>query len=161
MAESDRIRAVRPLAALVPRLIEPALRRRGARTAALMAYWPSIVGLEMAADTEPTRLTGDRVLYLKVNGGFAAQLQHDQRKVVERINTYFGSQIVVRLAFIQTPVGRRRPPPTPPLEPSDERAVADAVAQVTDDDLRKSLTGLGRAIRRSGRRRVDRVVPKL
>ena len=153
MADSNRVRGVRPLAALMPRLIEPALRKRGARTGALIAYWPQIVGAEFAADTEPLRLSSDRVLHLKVNGGFAAQLLHDQRKVVERINTYFGSQIVVRLAFTQAPVGRpRRAPAAAPLSAGEERAVVEAVAEVADDGLRRSLEGLGRAIRRSGRR---------
>ena len=161
MADSDRVRAVRPLSALVPRLIEPALRRRGARSAALLAYWPSIVGPELAADTEPMRLSSDRVLHIKVNGGFAARLLHDQRQVIDRINTFFGSQIVARLALTQAPVGHRLRTPVPPLSAGEAHEVASTVAPVEDEELRKSLTRLGRAIRRSGRRRVDRVVPKL
>jgi hypothetical protein len=96
-----------------------------------------------------------------VNGGFAARLLHDQRQVIDRINTFFGSQIVARLALTQAPVGHRRRTPVPPLSSGEEREVAETVAPIEDEELRKSLTRLGRAIRRSGRRRVDRVVPKL
>jgi hypothetical protein len=158
MADSDRVRAVRPLAALVPRLIEPALRKRGARTAALVAYWPTIVGGEIATMTEPLRLAPGRpgeasILYLRVSGASAIELQHQERALVERINTFFGGAVVSRLALRQGPLQQASLPRRVPrrLTAGEDRAVAEAVAPVDDEGLKRALTGLGRAIRQSGR----------
>lgn len=158
MANSDRVRAVRPLAALVPKVIEPALRRRGARTAAMIAYWPSIAGAELAAVTEPLRLAPGQpgeanILYLRVSGASAIELQHRERELVDRINSYFGSAVVSRLALRQAPLRRASQPRRMArhLTPVEERAVADAVASVADEGLQRALTSLGRAIRQSRR----------
>lgn len=146
---------LRRVPALLPRLLEPAARRRGLVDARLLTDWPAIVGPELAGRCQPIKLGRDRggaggVLHLRVSGGGALELQHSAPQVIERINTHFGYPAVARLRFVQAPLARAAPPAaaTRRAPTADELAAIDrAVANVADPALRTALAGLGRAMR--------------
>ena len=145
----------RPVAAAAaPWLAKPAAKR-GLRDARLMAEWGSIVGSELASRSRPERLDRrgrEGVLRLTVAPGWAVEVQHLEPLIMQRINQFFGTAVVTRLALKQGPVSASavpkraeaavRPEPTP----AQERALADACAQVEDPELAAVLERLGRQI---------------
>lgn len=156
MAKIKRNRGPRALAALLPQLAEPALRKRGFTHAALLTRWPDIVGESLAADAAPDRLAFPRgqnsgaVLHVRVAGPAAVELQHLAPQIVERINTFFGYAAVARLALVQGPVEppprRRRPEPPGPVPQARAAAIEAGAAAIEDHGLRTAVAALGRAV---------------
>ena len=154
MAAQTRGKGRRALGALVRRGLGPSFGRRGFSRAEIITRWPAIVGEGLARRAFPERLIAPRgaaggTLRVRVEGGFATELQHLEPEVIERINTYFGYRAVARLALVQGPV-----PAPAAIPPRRERALdAGEVAQLDraleateDDRLRDSLAALGRGV---------------
>ena len=146
---------LRRLPDLLGRVLDPAARRRGLAEARLPTEWPAIVGPELAARSQPVRLTRRQglpggVLSLHVAGAAALELQHSEPQVLERINGYFGYPAVIRLHLIQAPPQRPRRPPPPPsrdLTGAEEHAIAAAVEGIADPGLQAALAALGRSVK--------------
>lgn len=148
----------RALAAVLPKVAEPALRKRGFAAVEIITHWPEIVGTEMAADSLPEKLSFPRgarsqgTLHLSANGSVALELQHLEPVIIERINTYFGYGAVARIALTQG----RGPSPAAPKATAAEKDVSvppDRIAEInahTDpveaEPLRHALRKLGSAV---------------
>lgn len=150
----------RPLADFIEATLGPALAKRGFAASDILVSWPEIVGEGLGARCEPQRLAwagrrtpyGDEavkpgVLHVRVDGGFALDLQHSAPQIVERVNAYFGWACVGRIAIEQGPL-KRRPRAAPPLGPSPEAqdAARRVVAGIEDEPLRAALERLGAAV---------------
>ena len=154
MAGIARSKGRRPLGMLVRRALGPSFGRRGFAHAEILTRWPAIVGEELARNSCPERLIASRggaggTLRIRVEGGYALELQHLEPEVIQRVNTYFGFSAVARLALIQGPL------PVPDSIPRREARVLEAgetarleraLAATEDDRLRASLAALGRGV---------------
>ncbi len=148
---------LRALAATLPKVTGKAFGRRGLAMGGLIADWPSIIGVELAAVTLPRNLSrrGERTLTLRVESGFAPALQHLEPLVIERVNGYLGYKAVARLSLQQGPLPR---PPAPtrqkaaPLTPAEEAELKARTAALADETLGAALERLGRAVRQQGAR---------
>ncbi|HET6376927.1 MAG TPA: DciA family protein [Methylocella sp.] len=149
-----------PLADLVQTVIGPAARRRGFGESNLIMFWDDIAGERLAAHSQPVRVqwpprprhalaeedTAPATLIVRVESGFALELQHLAPSVIERVNAHFGWRCIERLRLVQGPAAvlrqaakRRAPPP-------DEAAFLAAeqiVGQTAAEPLRNALTHLG------------------
>lgn len=134
----------RGIAALLPPLLLPSLRRHGPATAQLIAEWPLVVGPAIAAASRPQRLF-QGTLSIAASGGMALELQHLSDGLLERINGHLGRRAVTRLRFVQEPLP---PPPAalPPTAPTAPEAAARAVAGLPPGDLRDALQRLGQYV---------------
>ncbi len=147
----------RPLADFVDGCLSPALARYGFGEAAIVTHWRDIVGARIAARAEPSRLrwrrsprhdaaaTPPATLVLRVEGGFALELQHLAPLIVERVNTHLGWRCVGRLDLRGGPLTRRggAAPPPPAPDPEAARSAAAATAGIDDAALRSALVRLG------------------
>lgn len=152
----------RPLAAFVEPLIAPALRQQGFGETAIVTRWRQIAGARIADFAEPMTLRWTRsgaatpepaTLVLRVESGFALEMQHLAPILIERINAHLGWRCVGAIALRQGPLQRPGPPPRPP--PPDAEAVAGArraVAGIEDEALRAALERLGAAVLARARR---------
>lgn len=154
MAGIARSKGRRPLGALVRRALGPSFGRRGFAHAEILTRWPAIVGEELARNSCPERLIAPRgsaggTLRIRVEGGFATELQHLESEVVERVNTYFGYSAVARLALIQGPLPVSDSAPrraVRALQAGETAALERALAGTADDRLRAALAALGRSV---------------
>ena len=156
MAKVERDHGARALAALLPKLAEPAMRKRGFTEAALITRWADIVGPALATDAVPDRLAFPRgrnsgaTLHVRIAGSAAVELQHLAPQIIERINMFFGYAAVSRLALVQGPVAP--PPPRSevqapaPVPPGRAAAIDHETADIADPDLRAAVAALGRAV---------------
>jgi hypothetical protein len=145
----------RPIGEISGRIVAKPLGKRGFAAATLAADWPSIAGPVLAAQTLPVKVVFPRgarnqgTLHLRVaSGAFALQLQHLEPQIIERVNGHFGYAAVARLALVQGPIPRRKPPraPSSPQTADIDPALVDKINAVDDDALRKALDGLGRRL---------------
>jgi hypothetical protein len=141
-------------AALMAAILDAPTRRQGFTDHRLLTDWATIVGSDLARDTVPLKLDRrSRALTVKVRPTAALALQHEEPRVLERINAFFGTTVAHRLRLVQGPL----PPavgdlPTPPLADDERAAVAAAVAAVHPAPLRAALAELGEAVRRRRKR---------
>ncbi len=148
---------LRVLAATLPAVTRRAVGRRGFAEGGLIAAWPSIVGTVIAARCQPKKLSvarpgsgKDGALMVRVDPGFALELQHLAPQIIERINGHYGYAAIARLILQQGPIAARtrsRQPPAPPLSAAAEADLRRQLATVGDDALRGALERLGRALR--------------
>jgi hypothetical protein len=147
---------LRRLPDLLGRVLDPAARRRGLAEARLLTEWPTVVGPDLGARSQPVRLRHGPgrqggVLSLHVAGSAALELQHSEPQVLERINGFFGYPAVARLHLIQAPVRRAGGHPSPGRRPcltgDDESEVAAIVREVGDPGLQAALAALGRTLK--------------
>ncbi len=157
----------RPLGDWVGACIAPALARYGFGEADLVTAWVDIAGERVASFAEPIAIKWPRslargvverntsetvvpeprpaTLILRVEGGFALELQHLAPMLIERINAHLGWRCIGKLALRQAPLQGRPPPRRPPAPPSPvavERA-RELAAGIDDDGLRTALVRLG------------------
>lgn len=148
----------RPLADLVGAAIDPVLARQGFGQSDIILFWDEIVGERLAAMSEPLclrwpprgRNATERgftpaTLVVKVETGFALELQHLTALVIERINTHLGFACVGRIALKQGPLARRRLSRAAHGPPSETAlaAAAAGLGGIEDASLRQALTRLG------------------
>lgn len=148
----------RPLADLIGAAIDPVLARQGFGETDLVLYWDEIVGQRLATFSEPVKLRwpprgtarhgewqDPATLVVRIESGFALEMQHLTGAVIERINAHLGWNCVGKIALKQGPLQRRSARKEPRLAPSAAlRATAAAkVADIDDGNLRQALTRLG------------------
>ena len=160
MKKPSRPRAwSRPLADLVGAAIHPVLARQGFGQSDVILNWDDIVGERLAAHSQPIKMQwpprpqgarGDvapqpATLLIRVEGGFALELQHRSGALIDRINAHLGWRCSGRLAFRPGRIDRlpraREPRRTPTAETL--AAASPFAAGVADDRLRDALTRLG------------------
>ncbi len=140
------------------------LVRQGFSESELILNWDDIVGERLAANSRPIKLqwsargTGAypdaplsaATLVVRVEGGFALELQHMTDQVLARINGHLGWRCVGRLAFRQGPLERPEPAVSRQGAPSPAALAqaSDHVVGVADEALRSALARLGAHVMR-------------
>lgn len=148
----------RPLAVVLPKIAEPALRKRGFSAVEIITNWREIVGSDLADEASPDRLAFPRgarsqgTLHVTAPGAVALEIQHLEPLIVERINTYFGYGAVCRIALTQGPARNRRTEKnkqsTRPraVDPIRRAEIDASTSDIASDPLRDALRGLGKSI---------------
>lgn len=147
------------IAKTLPKVTAQVLGRRGFAEADLLSNWAAIVGPELAARCTVRKLErprrgagGEGVLTLRVEAGFALELQHLEPQLLERINSHFGYRAVGRLRLLQAPAPAPEAPrrPDPPADPAEQAALEARLAAVEDSELKAALGRFGRAVLHRG-----------
>lgn len=150
-----------PLADLVTGVINPVLAKQGFGQSDVILNWEEIVGGRLAQVCEPIklqwpararnappeRLSEPATLVLRVESGFALELQHLGDMLAERVNAHLGWRCVGKIALRQGPLQRAGAKPA--RAPPDAQALAlarEAAGGVEDEALRAALTRLGAQI---------------
>ncbi len=135
------------------------LARQGFGQSDVILNWDDIVGERLAANSQPIKLQWpprppgrhpdappqSATLQIRVESGFALELQHMADVLIDRINAHLGWRCVGRLAFKQGPIDRlaRIKSPRGTVTEAQMAAAAPLTVGVADDALRAALTRLG------------------
>lgn len=152
----ERRYGLRSLARAADAVTRPAFGKRGFAMGALLTHWPQIAGERLADYCAPEKLhfaqgKGDNgVLWIRVAGAAALELQHMEPVLISRINSQCGFRAVASLRIIQGPVPIRPAPQTPPrpLQPAEKQALTQELAQIEDPELHAALARLGSGVKR-------------
>ena len=149
----------RALVDVLRKTLNEAFAKQGFASTELVTRWADIVGVEIAAHSEPERIRWPRpigaelpepgTIVLRVEGPSAIEIQHQSAVILERINRFFGWQAVGDLRLRQAPLTRR--PVPAPTEPDAEKQarLAATLGDVADERLREALARLGAAVGKS------------
>ncbi len=160
----------KPLRDLVGKVVGETFTRQGFASAELVTRWTDIVGVEIAAHSEPMKIQWTRpvspshpspaggggmgwgqepgTLVLRVEGPAAIEIQHLANVVCERVNRFLGWRAVDRVALRQAPLRRAAAKPTRRGDPIATARIAEDLSDIGDDDLKQALARLGAAIKR-------------
>src|SRR5450631_1141540 len=149
----------RPLAEFVQSAIDPVVTRQGFGQTGLILFWDAIVGERLAAISQPVKLQwpprgrgpaaenamAPATLIVRVETGFALELQHLAPIIIERVNAHFGWRSVSRILLKQGPIAAR--PLARKVARAPDKAAETAAEALTggvmDEPLRQALTRLG------------------
>lgn len=122
-----------------------------------MSDWPTIVGSEIAAFTEPVKISHTHkemgaTLILLTAGARGPILQMQVPKIIERVNSCYGFDAIEKIKFVQTsPQWHRRRVDgggqlAVEVTEDDANKAILAAQGIQDDNLREALESLGRRI---------------
>src|ERR1700693_921698 len=115
----------RPLSEFLGATLSDSLKAQGFASTEIIARWADIAGPEIAAHSEPMKISWPRAinddaaepatLVLRVEGPAALEIQHLSAVILERVNRFFGWQAIGRIGFRPAPLRPRaaRAPPPP------------------------------------------------
>lgn len=131
--------------------------KRGFANADLILLWKEIIGSELAAGVWASKIsypkgkTNDGTLHLKVAaGGYALLVEHRQKMIIDRVNTFLGYPAVSHIKMTQsakTPILEKYEQKEPPvLTAEEQKKLEDMVSGIEDENLRKTVFNMGRYI---------------
>jgi len=148
----------KPLREIAGKIVGETFTRQGFASAELVTRWSDIVGMEIAAHSEPIKIQWTRpadgeaaepgALVLRVEGPAAIEIQHLANVICERVNQFLGWRAVARIALRQAPLRRGRRQAAPAVDAVAAGQIAETLSGIGDDDLRAALARLGAAIKR-------------
>ncbi len=160
-APRKKIRA-RSLAEFLPAALDPLVAKLGMSQATLILNWREIVGERAAEVCEPVRLRwpprgpksdpargGDpATLVLRVQPGFALEIQHLAPALAERANAHLGWRCIDKISIRQEKLSRPIPRATvaPAISPQAQAKAAELAQGVEEPALKDALTRLGAAV---------------
>ncbi|MGL5445697.1 MAG: DUF721 domain-containing protein [Rhabdaerophilum sp.] len=160
---------VNRLSALVPEMIEPALRQRGFASTAILSEWREIVGASLSQRTAPLEIRWPKrraaleesrpkpgrmqekaegaTLVIACPGAFALDVQMSSNAIIEATNRRLGfraiTKIEIRQGELPKPVASKTAPPLSEAQISD---VAAGLGDISDDQLKRALAEFGASI---------------
>ena len=159
----------KPLRELAGKVVGETFTRQGFASAELVTRWTEIVGVEIAAHSEPIKVQWVRpvsasraspasgeaseweqesgTLVLRVEGPAAIEIQHLANVICDRVNRFLGWRAIARVALRQAPLRRGERKPARRPDPVATARLAAGLLDVTDEDLRDALARLGAAIK--------------
>jgi len=159
----------KPLREIVGKVVSQSFVRQGFASAELVTRWTEIVGLEVAAHSEPIKIQWLRpvssprapgrttaadiieqepgTLVLRVEGPAAIEIQHLVNVICERVNRFLGWRAVARISLRQAPLRRRQRQNPRACDPAELERLAQTLSAIEDDTLREALARLGAAIK--------------
>ncbi len=154
----------RPLRDVAGKIVGEAFTRQGFASAELVTRWSEIVGVDIAAYSEPIKLQWQRpvraapssdrgglqepgMLVLRVEGPAAIEIQHLANVICERVNRFLGWRAVARIAVRQAPLRRRERKPASSSDASAIDRIAATLPDIADGELKQALARLGAAIK--------------
>lgn len=144
-----------PLTREVQSITRPILGKRGFASVDILGSWEEIIGPELARGITPEKLTFEKdkringTLYVKSAGGaFATLFEFQKRRVLERINGFFGYPAVAQIKIRQgsLKLSPKVIPETRTLTSSEEKELQKRVAGIKDEALRIKTYEIGKAI---------------
>ena len=140
-------------------LIRELLGKKGIMQLEILSHWNDIVGEDLSAYAFPEKIEfrannkNDGVVHLIVpSGAFALELQHREKQIISKINTYFGYNAVAHIRIRQDgefDFDLCKPKTTknkiePLLVSDDEKKyIEEMTSDVKNDELKEILIKLG------------------
>lgn len=127
----------------------------------ILLNWYDVVGQELGRVIRPLKIKYDkkesqRVLYVEVPvGGYALEIQHREKYILEKINAYFGYSAIQKLNISQNLNMRPQLPPKKEKEEilteKEEKYVEEIADGIKDEKLKEILIKLGKSVVLSNR----------
>lgn len=134
-------------------IVRPILGKRGFVRVEIIESWSDIVGESLSVGIHPEKLKFEKgartngTLYVKSAGGaFALLCEHNKKKILDRINTFFGYPAVANIRILQGKLQLNVVDKTEvSIEISEEerKQIREKAALIEDEQLRETLYQTG------------------
>lgn len=98
MQRSSRHSTLKPLSGIIKYITGPLGKRFGAERVKIIFEWELIIGSEIAKFTTPCKIVATRekkiLIIISNNSSAAAMLSFTQNLITEKVNSYFGYQVI-------------------------------------------------------------------
>lgn len=152
--------SLRLLSDAVPRVTGKTFLRKYIALGRVVSNWPDIIGQDMAARAQPLKIhyrkvPGDKsdkkrlaTLEIGATSADCVVLQMQKGLILERINRVFGENWItdIKLTHIAPEKKLVAPRKKRPLDPAQQKYLAEVLEEVTDPDIKQRLNGLGKAL---------------
>jgi hypothetical protein len=150
LATRDDISQMQTIDKHFRKLTETVFKKHGFAQGDVLAHWPQIVGMDMAAITAPEKIRWPRgsedmqggTLHVRVSPGRALDVQYSAQAIADKVNSFLGYRAIAALKLTHAH-GMLRPAKLKTVPPDPTPAVVARVAQVEDADLQAALSRLG------------------
>ena len=125
----------------------------------ILLNWKDIVGEEIYSYCQPIKTNfnpknSTRTLYLEVPaGGFALEIQHKEKYILDKINAYFGYNAVHKINIAQNinmQIKKNNADAyvfkAQKISEEDEKYLLNLVTEIKDDKLRENLIKIGKNV---------------
>ena len=156
IAKNKYNKGLKSLGDMLSNIAKPILGKRGFVEADIIMKWQEIVGKELSEVTRPQKIVFARgkrdggVLHIITKGGGEALLlQHREKMVINRINTFFGYRAVERISIVQGYFTENNNDDIVEKIDFDDETILkakDFAKDIKDDDLATALENLGKAV---------------
>lgn len=142
-------------------LAKTVLGKKGFVETDILTNWANIIGEDLADYTAPLKIDfkpqqrNNGILHLEVpSGAFALEIQHKEKIILQKINTYFGYNAVTSIRIIQNSefkIAQTKTKPTsktPPslVTPEEENYIQELAEDINRPDLKEILIKLGQSV---------------
>ena len=138
------------------KITRPVFKKRGFAESLILQEWPSIIGTHLSRFTSPLKIVFSKdktiggVLHLTVSSGaIALEIQHLEKLILERINSFFGYHAVSKLFIKQglLPQNFILKKEKKALTEEAKKDLEKEISPITDPDLKQALYALGESIK--------------
>lgn len=143
-------------------LIRELLGKKGIMQLEILSHWQDIVGADLAAYSFPEKIefrqnakSGGIAHLIVPSGAFALELQHREKQIISKINTYFGYNAVCGIRIRQdgefnfiSQGKKSEKDKNPPLlvNDDDKKYITEISSEVKDEKLKEILIKLGYSV---------------
>lgn len=150
---TDRKQHMAPISTIISPFAKKVLGKRGFMEIDIISNWEDIIGKQFAEFTSPLRIdfpkgkTNEGTLHIEtLSGAFALELQHKEKLIIEKVNTYFGYKAISHIKTSQNPNFNTKPEHKEQktlVTKEDENYISEIVGDLHDSKLKEILTKLG------------------
>ncbi len=115
-ANEKRLNKIGSLGSIASKFASPILGKKGFVETDIITKWESIVGETLAEKVVPVRIAFSRgkkdngTLHVEVEaGGVALELQHKEKYIIEKINSFFGYSAIAKISMKQCQFIKKTP----------------------------------------------------
>jgi hypothetical protein len=125
----------------------------------ILLNWRDIVGNEIFSYCQPIKTKfnpkdNNRTLYLEVpSGGFALEIQHKEKYIIDKINSYFGYNTIHKINITQNinmqikqNNEEKYVAKDKKISEEDEKYLLSLITEIKDDKLRENLVKIGKNV---------------
>lgn len=157
---------MRPLSEATSRVTGNSFGRKYVALGRILSHWKDIVGAELAHKAQPAELhyrkakeakTPTVSLDIATSGADATLLHYQKDLILERINQIFGERWVQAIRFVQVSSNEPRLKPRKtrtPLTGDEKNHLSSMLAEIQDDEIRRTLEGLGTAVMQNDKQKL-------
>lgn len=163
ISEEPHCRELESLGSIFIPLAKGVLSTKDLIEADIILRWTDIVGEKTASFCRPVKArfnlqSGERVLHVEVPvGGFALELQHREKFMLDKINAYFGYRAIHKLNVSQNVnmqikgAVQKAKVKEETLSEEEKQYLDELTADIKDNKLKEILTKLGKSVILSNR----------
>ena len=158
MAYKKKYYGLNTLSNFLPNEAKKILKKRGFFEIELLKSWKDIVGENYYNLSKPIKIKKSQVslrdpatLELKADPTIAFAIQHDQTKLISKINSFFGYKAINRIEIIQQKMANKVSAPNNNNELDDEANINSLDLELLSKypNLQKNFSKIARKIKKS------------